>query len=793
MPLPKHIKCVPEDRKAVAPYNFVELPEKIVEAEPLPSGDRYHDISEYKVDGEEIKLKRHTGTIKCTLTTESPLYTRCGWTPDDFAKYGDKPFHELPPEIQKKRANFFLDPVTQEPVIPGSSIRGMLRTLVEIVSFSKIDRVSDAQKFFFRAVAAEKEDPLAEPYKKTLKKVQAGYLVKKGDEWFIRPAKKVDGLSFVWIKDKLVDSAIDGFTPLTDEKYYPQYKINISFEDTVLKNGRRFARKISVNPNQYKYVGVLVTSGNMAETGEALQTNRKNHCLVREPDTDGELLKISDEAIRSYCSALTTFQKKKSPHFTEQEGFLAKGRCVFYCMPQKMDECIFLFGQSPYFRIPYLPIGNDKAATARDFIPPRLKDIKDQPIILDMAEAMFGFVRRDKQTEQLQQARSGRIFISNAIPQPEQEANLQASLEREAQEILLSSPKPTTFQHYLVQPEAKQKVLKHYASSPPKENEPGDTVIRGHKLYWHKEYKGLSVPENSDSQTSLIKPLDSGIKFDFDIRFENLSDVELGALLWVLSLSSDKSEKLQTGKAEEKYCFSLGMGKPLGMGAVTIDYALYLSDRPQRHQKLFSGSDWEKAEHIATIKEQQKCINAFESSILHPKDGISNSDYPEGKTPTKLREIPRIEMLLAMLQCDSPGESIVEYMDLEAFKERKVLPNPLDIRGISDQRQFLSNNNPSSSGAGRSDRSTVSPPTVQSAKQESSPFSEGQQIEAKVVDIQVQEGNKRKTTITYEINDSNCPAREEVYKRKVNLAVGDVVKVTIDKAQGRNIRKVKHL
>jgi len=69
---PKHIKKIEQvDRIAKAPYNFVELPEKVVEAEDLPSGDRYH-------------LDRHTGRIECTLTTESPLYIRCGLTTEEF-------------------------------------------------------------------------------------------------------------------------------------------------------------------------------------------------------------------------------------------------------------------------------------------------------------------------------------------------------------------------------------------------------------------------------------------------------------------------------------------------------------------------------------------------------------------------------------------------------------------------------------------------------------------------------------------------------------------------------------
>ena len=132
---PKHIpKIIQTERIAKAPYNFVELPEKVVEAKlPLPSGDRYY-------------LDHHTGRIVCTLTTDSLLYTRCGWSPEDFAEHGEKSFQELPDELKQKRANFFINPATKQQIVPGRSLRGMLRTLVEIVSFGKIDRVSDAQK-----------------------------------------------------------------------------------------------------------------------------------------------------------------------------------------------------------------------------------------------------------------------------------------------------------------------------------------------------------------------------------------------------------------------------------------------------------------------------------------------------------------------------------------------------------------------------------------------------------------------------------------------------------------------
>ena len=89
--LPKHIdKITDPKRKAVAPYNFVELPDKVVEAQALPDGDRYWQESEHQGNDQIIKISRHTGKIECTLTTSSPLYIRCGLDPLNYEKYGDK-------------------------------------------------------------------------------------------------------------------------------------------------------------------------------------------------------------------------------------------------------------------------------------------------------------------------------------------------------------------------------------------------------------------------------------------------------------------------------------------------------------------------------------------------------------------------------------------------------------------------------------------------------------------------------------------------------------------------------
>ncbi|MBE9120861.1 TIGR03986 family CRISPR-associated RAMP protein [Tychonema sp. LEGE 07199] len=777
---PKHIKQITDsERVAKAPYNFVELPEKVVEAElPLPEGDRYHP-------------DRHTGRIECTLTTKSQLYTRCGWSPDDFAKYSEPPTHKTKEERErwekdekvkweKERreilAAFFSYPGANLAAISGSSIRGMLRTLVEIVSFGKIDRVSEQQRFFFRAVAADKDDPLKEEYKKYVKpkNIKAGYLLERQDGWFIRPAMPVDEAPFVWVKEDKLRS-ISGFIPMNNlSEYTPQYFMNISFQDIYTKNTRRFAGEVSSNCTAYKYQGVIVTSGNMLEGGNNPgDLKRQNHCIIREPNPKAELIPISEDAIQDYYNALTPFQKQEPP-FDKNRGFLKNGRCIFYCQPQA-GQPVTLFGQSPNFRIPYSHQGNGKASTARDFIPDFLKDSKEKTAITDIAEAIFGFVRRDKQPEGMEQSRAGRVFISNGILKLHQEEKVQQSLNQEPKTILLSSPKPTTFQHYLVQSQetgANKSQLKHYASTPPNGTEPGKTVIRGHKLYWHKPVQ-IEVPSDTvDTQTSLIKPIDEGINFSFTIYFENLSKVEIGAILWVLMIAED-----------EKYCFSIGMGKPLGMGAVKVKIdELWLGDRTQRYDTLFTDDkNWDRGEKANTDSELKDCRKAFEDYVLK---NIHENDHPEGRKATKLDELPRIEMLLAMLQCEGLQHSQdAEYMTIEPneYKERRVLPTPLQVAGIDDNRRSHQTFSPSTrpSIVVKSERQVEIAKAVQSKK-----FEIGQILEATVASI-----NSNK--VTYQMLEV-LKLTEKEPKKAALLIEGQAVhvKITALKEDG-NIKSVK--
>lgn len=639
---PKHLKEV-TGTPAFAPYNFVELPERVVPAQPIPPANTYNS-------------DHHTGWIACQLETSSPLYIRCGLTSAQF----------LAGTEAKNLPEFFTHPGNLHPTLPGSSLRGMLRSLVEIISFGKLDqsRVNGQSSFTFRAVADKSDDPLGEIYKKTInvKTVRAGYLICEGDQWYVQPALEIEQKPFVWIRDDQVKAKLTGFISVESGDYYPQYFNDISFGTIKIKNTRPFAEQFSSKPDQLQHKkGVLITSGNMAETSSGAGTSpRKNHCLVGQRDVKAPRLSISPEAVRIYRDTLTEFQQNEHA-FSSTWGILQSDRCIFYCQPEP-GQAITLFGHSPNFRIPYLHKETDRPITIADLIPENLQNSQ----LVDLADAIFGYVRPGKATRE--QAQAGRFFVSDATCEQTVEADIWLSSTAIMPHIL-SGPKLTTFQHYLTQGKSSKRDLNHYASQPGTK-----TVIRGHKLYWHR---GASPkiehpdPANApETQTTKIRPIKPGVKFTFKIQFENLRDEELGALLWLLNVAQD-----------ETYRLSLGMGKPLGMGAVKIESTLHLSDRPNRYSKLFSQTAWEEAETAITEPIHTRCITAFEEYILK---NIGESDHPSTGKAKSLTELPRIQMLLAMLQwSDAPSSDKTRYMTIEPneYKERPVLPTPFQVLG----------------------------------------------------------------------------------------------------------------
>lgn len=165
-PWPEHKNPRP-NRVASAPYNFVPLPEKIISAVSDPRDLPDHD---------EYDRERFSGYFDVTLTTRSPLYIRGPLSVTDFSR------QEQDPQI-KNKPEFFHTGDERTPVIPGSSLRGMLRALLEIISYSKVQWVSEKQ-LFFRTVDTT---TVGEHYRERMVgHVETGFLTRQGDTYFIQ-------------------------------------------------------------------------------------------------------------------------------------------------------------------------------------------------------------------------------------------------------------------------------------------------------------------------------------------------------------------------------------------------------------------------------------------------------------------------------------------------------------------------------------------------------------------------------------------------------------------------------
>jgi CRISPR-associated protein (TIGR03986 family) len=654
---PKHHSPEQARRTARAPYNFVPLPEKVVSVDTVPSHDTYY--------------RRHndhpcfTGHIQCSLTTESPLYTRSAMTLAFFSQWGQTAFNELPEEQKEERARFFSLGDTERPVIPGSSLRGMVRALVEIAGYGKVDWVTD-EALVFRAVGDTTS--LGRYYRGRLLRddgrkrftalMKAGYLEKQGRTWFIRPARAIGGTTFARI---LIDDIPQGLQRWHQCKNAYRIWVRLGSYDYQDVRGGFIRLKYTPVLQARSSSAAGFQEATLAYSGKMDMKRREAVIFPADTSPTAPLIEVDDDLVRAYVEQISQEQAS----LLGKKGVLNQHQPVFYLME---DGVLTFFGHAMMFRLPY-------GRSPRDFVPESLRGPND----IDLAEAVFGFAPQGSRDRR--EARAGRVFFSDAWPASDG-TDLWWS-ETSIKPHILSGPKPTTFQHYLTQQQPDQVdsgrrdkqgrpkmvlQLDHYASPPPHK-----TVIRGHKLYWHKgaepDIEATAEELQHETQLTRIIPLKPGVRFSFVIHFDNLRDFELGSLLWVLSLPGDEAKT---------YRHKLGMGKPLGMGAVHIRPALQLSDRTDadegRYSRLFAEN--ESAWHLAERPEEdlQPYIKAFQQYVLgHMADS-------ERQNAQSLAEVERIQMLLAMLEWPGPEDArLTEYMDLGDFRNRPVLPDPLHL------------------------------------------------------------------------------------------------------------------
>lgn len=687
---PRHISPVQPriDRKtqdrfeARAPYNFVPLPEEIILApKGLPTHNSYW-------------TGLLTGRLECTLETLSPTYVRGMLSSEDYEYFekemvrnanNPQKLEKLEEEKKQKQTDFFS--LDNRPAIPGSSLRGMLRNLVEVAGFSRMRWVAATPSFTFRAVAASKDNPLSQPYKNILgafgKNVRAGYLQRVGEDWRIRPAQmpQKSGIDeekgYIPVPEyKIRAREIDGFRLFNDHNFKPGY-YKVSFHTERNQSGKILVKEVGSPASRLGRDAVLVSTGNMleveAKASKRSDSPRKKHVLVLPIDSNAQELGISRIAAEDYLKGLSPFEQELEA-WGGKDGCLKNGAPVFYVQPPQ-GKSVEYFGHCPNFRVPARAPGAQRASTPLDYVPDALRTGE----VPDMADAIFGWVLEKQSGSGNQYA--GRVSFSDALLQtPGNDLWLQ---EMAFPLHILGSPKPSTFAHYLVQDTRKGHNPDDKASLANYGTSLRETQVRGHKFYWikgsHPEIQASEQELEHPKQLAYVKPLKPGIAFHFTIHFENLRSEELGALCWALTLPSH---------LPERHCHRLGMGKPLGMGVVSIQPELFLSDRQMRYQELIKDGTWHLAESPGDAVVH---IQKFEKFIL--KNISSEEAVAEGVSePKRLADLERIDALLTMLEWHEGTKEWLDwtrYMeikhpiskvkDVNEYKEQPVLPRPQDV------------------------------------------------------------------------------------------------------------------
>lgn len=193
-------------------------------------------------------------------------------------------------------------------------------------------------------------------------------------------------------------------------------------------------------------------------------------------------------------------------------------------------------------------------------------------------------------------AYAGRVQISHA-------RRVKEAGQFDATLAILSSPKPTTTRFYLAPKQGKPRDGLEDAAVGYNN---GGQQLRGRKVYRHhgsqlneQEYGSVKGPDGkpkkSDQNRTVRDVQEAGTTFEFTVRFENLAPVELGALLWALEL--------------EGWNHRLGYAKPLGFGSATVKIsALELYDPMMRYGGL-------AGEVLAALERKAAWVGDFKAAM----------------------------------------------------------------------------------------------------------------------------------------------------------------------------------
>lgn len=491
-----------------APYNFVPLENRAF----YPSWANHISQDIPFEDGV-------SGSIEYTIEAETPIFVRNGYTD---RKDPDTKFSQTP------NGQYF---------IPGTSIKGEIRNVLEILSFGKMTQVQDA-RFGIRDLS---NNPEGRFYRQKIQNVHCGWLYKRlakdGSEEYLINDCGTPGRIAPEVIDEHYGTALAAFgqnlalnrqyADNDDEEKlrsaYNKYEniLNISLESQDIE--KRLSGTFSTVPDNYNRIiadfssngkkGCIVVTGQPSRREPERRRGKYYEFVFFESNTNE---KVESQIIDDFI----TIHKNNYDYKNIWKRYLNEGKRVpvFFMRRNGNLGPIDAIGLAYMFRIP-------TANFIKGAIPIELQSNRRK----DLAECIFGTAK-----ESLKQLK-GRVNISHAFA-------CGTPNKCGIVTTVLGSPKPS--------------YGPLYASSGTWND--ANAQIKGRKRYPVRTTL-LPPNEGTDSQTCKFIPLDQGTSFKGRITFHNLKECELGALIAALTFNGHPD-----------CCHSIGEAKPLGYGKVKI-------------------------------------------------------------------------------------------------------------------------------------------------------------------------------------------------------------------------------
>lgn len=463
-----------------APYNFVPLNKEVFY--PSWSEEVSHDIP--FEDGE-------SGEIDITITAKSPIFIR------NHSDDKDQPSSEF---CYFNNTKF----------IPASSLKGIIRTIVEIIGFSKLQLQDKTLSY------RDLNNPSYKTKAMDSDKIYMGWLSKDNNQWVVENLGKVT----------------NGQTRIKYDEMKKYINENIVNEIRNTKEAYKKYEKVTFEILKIDKGTIVFTGSTGNKTREFLFPNTQPIHTYRF-DKDNNLIKTFKEAY--YIG--TPNESKDWKNLWQKRFDSGKKIPVFFQLNDK--EEIKHFGLSMLYKLPY--------EHSLQKILEKYQDFKSSK---DLAQTIFGFIDNNE-------ALKGRVQFSHLKCDKEVKYNKKISLP-------LSTPRATFYPNYLVQccENGKTKKFITYDRL--------DGILRGFKIYPPKKQiievakndRGENFCQKNPKLCNPFEPLGIGSTFSGKIRFHNLKSIELGALISALNFIGQNKDN--------KYFHKVGMAKAYGFGTVSI-------------------------------------------------------------------------------------------------------------------------------------------------------------------------------------------------------------------------------